>query len=104
VGLGEGGGGYLEVFDDAVGGYAHIAWPRVQWSGYNNANGETRPACGDIDRDGREEIVVGLASGAGGYMGVLEDALAGYVHLDWARIYWSSYCSANGETWPAVKE
>jgi len=30
--------------DDAASGYAHLAWPRVQWGIYNIANGETRPA------------------------------------------------------------
>jgi hypothetical protein len=104
VGLGQGGGGYLEVLDDALGGYAHLAWPRVLWGSYNSANGETRPACGDVDGDGRDEIVVGLGQGAGGYLEMFDDAVGGYVHLAWPRIQWPSYCSANGETWPAVKE
>jgi hypothetical protein len=33
----------MEVFDDALAGYAHLAWPRIQWKGYNIANGETWP-------------------------------------------------------------
>jgi len=41
-------GGWLEVKDDANAGYAHLAWIRVRWKAYNDANGETFPACGDI--------------------------------------------------------
>jgi hypothetical protein len=104
VGLGGGGGGYLEVFDDAVAGYGHVAWPRVQWKGYNSANGETRPACGDIDADGQDEIIVGLGAGAGGYLEVLGDAAGGYGHVAWVLIQWQGYNSANGESWPAVRE
>jgi hypothetical protein len=91
VGLGGGSGGYMEVFDDALTGYAHLAWPRVQWKGYNMANGETRPACGDLDGDGNDEIIVGLSGSSGGYMEVFDDALTGYVHLAWPRIQWKGY-------------
>jgi hypothetical protein len=104
IGLGQGGGGWFEVFDDAVAGYAHLAWPRVHWGVYNSANGETRPAFGDIDGDGRDEIVIGLGQGGGGWFEVFDDATAGYVHLGWPRIQSEPYCNVNGETWPAVKE
>jgi hypothetical protein len=104
VGLGSGSGGFLEVFDDLLAGNVHLAWPRVQWKGYNMANGETRPACGDIDEDGNDEIVVGLGGGAGGIIEVLEDASVGYGHLAWPLIQWKGYNTANGETWPALVE
>jgi hypothetical protein len=104
VGLGQGSGGYFEVFDDALAGYAHLAWPRVRWGSYDSANGETRPTCGDVEGDGRDEIVVGLGQGAGGYFEVFDDASAGYAHMAWPRVHWGSYCSVNGETWPAVRE
>jgi hypothetical protein len=101
IGLGQGGGGWLEVFDDAASGYAHLAWPRVAWDGYNSANGETRPACGDVDGDGKDEIIIGLGQGGGGWLEVLDDAARGYAHLAWPRVAWDGYNSANGETRPA---
>jgi subtilisin family serine protease len=104
VGLGTGSGGFLEVFDDGVAAYAHLAWPRVQWKGYNTANGETRPACGDLDADGKDEIVVGLGVGAGGYLEVLDDASGAYAHVAWPRVQWNEYNSSSGETWPTVRE
>jgi hypothetical protein len=97
-------GGWFEVFDYDAGNLVHKVWGRVNWSSYNSANGETRPACGDIDRDGRDEIVIGLGDGGGGYLEVFDDASGGYAHLAWPRICWSTYSSANGETWPAVKK
>lgn len=104
VGLGSGGSGWLEVFDHDGGGLSHKAWVRSQWGSYNAADGETRPSCGDIDGDGRDEIVVGLGRSGGGYLEVLDDALAGYGHLAWPRIHWSANNQTNGETWPGVKK
>ena len=101
IGLGSASGGYLEVFDDATAGYSHLAWPRVLWAAYNSANGETRPACGDVDGDGRDEIVVGLGQGAEGYLEVFDDATAGYAHMAWPRVQWWTYNSTNGQTRPA---
>ena len=61
-------------------------------------------ACGDIDVDGQDEIIVGLGTGAGGYIEVLDAAAGGYAHVAWARIQWKGYNSANGETWVGVRE
>jgi subtilisin family serine protease len=104
IGLGSGSGGFMEIFDDALAAYAHLAWPRIQWKGYNTANGETRPACGDLDADGNDEIVVGLGGGAGGYLEVLDDASGAYAHMAWPQVQWNGYNSSSGETWPAVRQ
>ena len=101
IGLGAGASGFVEVLDDASTGYAHLAWPRVKWSSYNSSNGETRPACGDIDGDGKDEIIIGLGSGASGFVEVLDDASAGYAHLAWPAVKWYDYCANNGVTRPA---
>ena len=44
IGLGDNGGGWMEVVDDASAGYAHLAWAQVHWPNYNIANGGTWPA------------------------------------------------------------
>ena len=97
-------GGWMEVFNDAIAGYGHLWWPRVQWSWYNGANGEARPALGDIDGDGLAEIAVGLDSGAYGWHEVFNDAAAGYGHLQWLQVPWAWYNGANGETRLALGE
>ncbi len=106
VGLGSypGQGGWSAVFEDATGGYALRQWVRIDWSAYNTANGEVRPACGNLDGDAAEEIVLGIGrhTAAGGYARVVDDAGAAYAKLGWARAAWAAYNSANGEVRPAV--
>ena len=97
-------GGWFEIFDHDAAHLLHKTWKRINWPAYNSANGETRPACGDIDGDGYDEIVIGLGVGAWGYMEVFDDAHAGCAHLAWPRVHWEAYNSANGETWPALKK
>jgi len=95
-------GGWFEVFDHDAAHLLHKIWKRINWPAYNSANGETRPACGDIDGDGYGEIVIGLGVGAWGYMEIFDDAHAGCAHLAWPRVHWEPYNSTNGETWPAL--
>ena len=64
AGVDSGGGGCMAVFDDAAHNYALLKWIQVQWSAYNAANGEVWPAVGDLDGDGRAEIVAGLVLAA----------------------------------------
>jgi len=94
-------GGWFEVFDYSSGHVTHKAWKRVNWGAYNNASGETRPACGDVDGDGNDEIIIGLDGNGGGWLEVFDDATTGYAHVAWPRIQWSAYNTANGESWPA---
>ena len=102
TGLGQGGGGWLQIRDDADTGYTHLAWVRVPWGNYNTSNGETFPACGDLDGDKKDEIVIGLGNGGKGWVLVLEDADAGYSVKRWLQVNWSSYNSKNGTVHPAV--
>jgi hypothetical protein len=104
IGLGWGGKGYFEIFDYDADSITHKDWGVVQWTEYNIGNGETRPACGDIDGDGLDEIVIGLGEGADGYLEIFDDAVAGCGHVAWPRVHWKSYNSTNGETWPALKK
>lgn len=96
-------GGFFVVFGNTTDNFARRAWGRVRWQAYNSANGETRPACGDIDNDGLDEIVIGLGRFArtGGFLFTYDDAEAGYPLLRTTRLDWSAYNAANGETWPA---
>lgn len=98
-------GGWVWVFDDLNAGCATLKWLRIPWAGYNGVSGEGRPACGDFDADGREEVLVGLGpNGGDGYLVLFEDAVAGWGVLRWLRVPWAAYNSANGETHPAAGE
>ena len=83
-------------------GYAHLAWVRVPWDSYNTANGETYPACGDVDGDGRNELVIGLGRGGHGWVLVLDDANTNYGVKRWLRVNWSTYNNSNGAVHPTV--
>jgi hypothetical protein len=97
-------GGYVEIKDDAVAGFAHLAWVRVPWPMYNAANGTTCPAAGDFDNDGLDELAIGLGTypTQGGYVELKDDASSGYAHLDWTRVPWPAYNATDGATYPAL--
>lgn len=105
LGLGPGGGGWLQIKEGAGGGFAHRAWLQVPWVGYNKRNGATWPACGDLDGDGVDELVIGLGAGSVGWIHLLDDANHGYALLNedgWLQLPWAGYGRANGEIRPAL--
>lgn len=116
VGLGEGGGGFFYVYDDAVEGHTPVestpnglGWVQLPWGNYNTSIGEIRPAVGNIDDDASEEIVAGLAPGGGGLAHIFDDAEASFgSHPDapisggWVGVPWGNYNVNYGETWPAI--
>lgn len=104
VGFGTGGEGWIAILDDPAHGYKWLQWLKVVWPSYNAANGSVYPAVGDIDGDGRAEIVAGLGAGGGGFVEIFDDATAGYAHLGWQQVSWSQYNTTVGETHPAVAD
>lgn len=102
VGLGEGGAGWLRIFDDTDTGHAALAWVHVPWESYNASNGETFPACGDLDNDGRDEIALGLGYGSHGWVPILDDAQAGYGVIQWLQLAWPDYNAAHGAVHPVA--
>ena len=97
-------GGWFRVYDDSLAGNAALGWGRVNWVPYNAADGEVRPACGDVDGDGRAEVLLGLARypTAGGWINIHDDLTGNLASLRWVRVEWPTYNGANGETWAAA--
>lgn len=108
VGFGTGGLGWMAVLDDAARDYALLGWVQVPWTSYNDANGTVYPAIGDLDGDGRGEIVAGFGPGGGGWFAVFEGVgTPAFAFRSWGRVDWPNYyngtiSSSTGETHPAV--
>jgi hypothetical protein len=85
IGLGRGGGGFLEVKDDALAGFWQVRWLNTEWAAFNAAVGETHPAVGNVDADPLPEIVVGLGaySMSDTWWSVIDDAGMDFKHLKW---------------------
>ncbi len=99
-------GGWVAVFDDARTGFRNTTWFRLRWPLYNASVGSTRPAAGDVDGDGKAEVVLGLDAfpAAGGWFEVRDDAAHAYAHLRWVQVPNVAYNAANGSTRPALDD
>ena len=108
VGRGVGGGGIVDVFEDATGNFAAFGSILLDWAEYVEANGETRPALGDVDGDGRDEVVIGLGVGGENYIAIREDMDGGFGMM-WSPSGtpgWLQVDSdlADGSTFPSVAQ
>lgn len=80
------GGGRLAILDDAMNGFAVHAANRTGTSWVpvdpnpSKKSGRTRsmPAVGDLDGDGRDEVVVSFGSGSRARVAILDDAVDGF--------------------------
>lgn len=94
-------GGWIKSLSN---NYFHDSWNRLNWPQYNKLQGESRIAKGDIDGDGKDEIIIGMGPVAGdatapaGNFQVLDD---NFQPLYWGQVDWGEYNEGNGETWPA---
>lgn len=105
VGLGQGGRGRVAVFQDAEARFVFDRWIEVPWADYNAFNGETRSALGDIDGDGRTELVVGLGRGSFGIWCTYDDLEAGMPWLASHVFPWPCYdLYGEGSTRPACAD
>jgi hypothetical protein len=81
----------------------HKAWKEISHEDPKTVYGEIRPVCGNVDKDGREEILVSFGPGGSGWMQVFDDTAAGYDHMASLRVLEDNYNTANGGSWPAIK-
>ncbi len=95
------GGGLFAVFDDSVALFAFRRFVRAASPAYSSLNGEIHPACGDVDGDGVDEIIVGLGRGGAGLVTVRDDMLRNFVGIGAMTYPNAAYNSANGTTWPS---
>ena len=94
-------GGFFQVVSPT---YQHLAWGRLpegEYTLYNDFNGETWPACGDLNNDGRDEIVVGLGKGGGGRIAIFSFDGEHVTFETTTTLPWEEYNLAVGETRPA---
>lgn len=111
VGFGGSMRGVVQVFDDVSTGFAPMATVRSNAQGFmqipvpGKYSGGIHPAIGDIDGDGRDELVLGLTNIKSGLIVVLDDAPAGFaVHevnrtdKPWIQVEPSATSSMSGGT------
>jgi hypothetical protein len=111
VGFGGSMRGVVQVFDDVSTGFAPMETARSNPQGFmqipvpNRYYGAINPAIGDIDGDGRDELVLGMSNIKSGLIVVLDDARAEFaVHevnttdKPWIQVEPSATSSMSGGT------
>jgi|GEM_PF-2122211 len=91
-------GGKFQILDDD---FTNLGWGQIEWPDYNAINGECWPACGDIDGDGVDEILIGMGVGGQGRIEVFKFKNGQAVHEKWIKVGWEEYCEAGGGVRPA---
>jgi hypothetical protein len=89
IGRGPGAGERLAIFDDLKAGFATLRAGmlfadgplEIPGAAAIGADGTAWPALGDIDGDGRDEILVGLGEGSGGRLFLFEDLQGGFEQI-----------------------
>jgi len=96
------GGNYAIYSFDSTNGISKLFWSNIRDEKYNLINGETRPACGDIDDDGIDEIVIGRGLGGNGIIDIFKFNSDGITSLKQINVPWAEYNEKNGSVWPAI--
>jgi hypothetical protein len=91
-------GGKFQILEDD---FTSLGWGQIDWPEYNALNGETWPACGDIDGDGVDEILIGLGIGGVGRVEIFKVRKGKAVHVAWIKVDWEDYCIQGGGVRPA---
>lgn len=99
-------GGYFLTYRSTGSGFENPRWRRIPWGPYNSENGEVWPACGDVDGDGKADLVLGLGTypAVGGMTLSYRSTGATFGPPRWFRVPWNAYNRVNGEVHPALRD
>lgn len=82
LGFGTGSNGQIALLHIEDGAVSSVSTVHAGHDSYQLVDGQTHPACGDIDGDGRTELVVGLGPDANELLHVFDDISTGFSDFD----------------------